>query len=160
MASLPTPPSRSGAARPARRCSNASWTDVTDFADMDPEGFSLSDLAFEMEECSECSSSDTVFHEDGHLQPDDFPSRRRATDSPPPSLLADSHACPTRAEPASPKRKPAFPCYAPSTSTESPVDVTDDAWISNGAGSTSGMHCCSETLEMDQAQPALPCVHA
>ena len=151
MARFSTSPHHSGAARPARRCSNASWTDVADFADMDPDGLSLSDLAFEMEE--DCSSSDTVVYEYGYVQLDDSPSRRRAPDSPPPLLLADPHAGPTRAEPAPPKR----------ASSVSPVDVTDTAWIDNGAGSTPGMYCCLETLEMDPAQQALkalPFVHA
>ncbi|KAJ1467831.1 hypothetical protein T484DRAFT_1921141 [Baffinella frigidus] len=134
--STPVSPHRADAARLPRRCSNDSWTDVTAFTDMDPGGFSLADLAFEMEE--ECASSD-----------DESPSRRRASDSPPPLPL------PLLAAPrsfVSEKKKPAP--AAPRASSESPADVTDEGWLNFGAGSTPGMYC-SETVELEQARPTL-----
>jgi hypothetical protein len=128
MASLPTPVSthRSSAARRDRRCSNASTTVLTEFTDMDPEGFSLSDLAFEMD--NECASKDAAFHKDG----DDFPSCRPAPDSPPP--------LPTPLLAAFVSEKLAPAPAGPRASFNSPVSVTYDAWI-YGAGGTPGMHC-------------------
>ncbi|KAJ1474290.1 hypothetical protein T484DRAFT_1751684 [Baffinella frigidus] len=147
MQPSPTPvsPNRSGAARRPRRCSNASSTDVTEFTDMDPGGFCLADLAFEMEECA---ISDAVSHKDVCVPLDVFPSRRRASDSPPPPLLAAPRAFVSK----KPEPAPA----APRVSRESPADVTDDGWIHHGAGGTPGMHCSSETLELEQARPTLP----
>ena len=118
MQPIPTPASRhhSGAARCARRCSSEHQPDPSAFMDMDPAGFSLSDLAFEMEEDT---SSDAVFHTDGCAQRSDGPSTHRASDSLPPPPLA----VPPPLANASPC------CYTPSTSRESPADVTDDAWI-------------------------------
>jgi len=127
MTILSTPVSLHRSARRARRCSNASWTDVT--ADMDPEGFSLSDLAFEMEE------EYAVSHDDVCAPLEPSACRHPASDGPPPPLPK-----PLASEKPAPR---AFVSsfYAPSTSSESPVDVTDDAWINYGAGSTPGVHC-------------------
>lgn len=93
--------------------------------DMDPEGFSLSDLAFEMEEDT---SRDAVFHTDGCAQRNYVPSPHRASYSlPPPPLAVPALAGSTQISPC---------CYATRTSREFPADVTDDAWITCGAGST------------------------
>jgi len=133
MASPPTPLSLHRSTRNARRFSHTSWTDVTEGSDMDPEGLSLSDLAFEMEE--QYASSNVVFHDDVCAPLDHFPSSRPISFLPPPPKPKDFAA------EQSALRAFVSGFYAPSTSSESQVDVTDNAWISNGAGSTPGMHC-------------------
>jgi hypothetical protein len=141
MASLPMTVSLHRSAPRTRRYSNTSWTDVAEGSDMDPEGFSLSDLAFEMEE--EYASSDTVFNDDVCAPLDHFPPHRPTSSLLPPPLpkpFASEKLAPRASEKLAPRVfVSAF--YAPSTSSESPVDVTDDSWMSNGAGSTPGMHC-------------------